>query len=162
MAIYMEYDGIKGNVTATGYVGMIKLDFFVFGVQRAISMKTGELANRENTKPTFSVMMTGKKLDSASAGIFREAVGGSRGKQVKIHFVRSGQRQFQEFMTLTFQQCLPTLHQLVALSREGGVPVERLYLSYSAVEVSYIASGADNKTQTPQRSGYNLATAASV
>ena len=50
MAIYIDYEGLKGNVTATGYEGMIALDFFAFGVQRNISMQTGALANREFTK----------------------------------------------------------------------------------------------------------------
>jgi len=162
MAIYMEYDGLKGNVTAAGYAGMIQLGFFKFEVRRAISMTTGQLANREYTKPSFGVIMMNKKLDGASPGIFKEAVSGAVGKQVKFHFVRTGSTQLQENITYTFQQCLPVFFRLVGLSREGGIPVERLYLSYTSVEVSYIASGADNKMLSVQRNGYDLAEAKSL
>ena len=62
MAIYMEYDGIKGNVTAKGYEGMIALDFVTLRVQRAINMKTGELVNRESSNPRFAVLETARQV----------------------------------------------------------------------------------------------------
>ena len=162
MAIYMEYDGIKGNVTAAGYEGMIALDFVAFGVQRAISMKTGELSNRESTKPSFAVLALEKRLDSASVGIFREAVAGSAGKQDTIHCVRTGKNQLHEFLTYTFQQCLPTFYRTVDTRSETSAAAERLYLSYTAVVVSHIASGADNNALNPTRYGYDLAGAKSL
>jgi type VI secretion system secreted protein Hcp len=162
MAIYMEYEGIKGNVTAAGYQGMIQLDFFVLRTSREISMKVGLLANREIGLPKLGVIETGKKLDGAFTGVIKEVFSGSAGKKVKIHFVRNGQGQLQEFMTLSFNNCLPTFYRMVATSREGGIPAERLYLSYSAVEVTYSGSGADNKAQGPMRNGYDLVTATSL
>ncbi len=162
MAIYMDYEGLKGNVTATGYEGLIALDFFAFGVHRKISMQTGVLANRETTKPDFSVITTGKRQDGASVGILREAVSGSTGKQVKIHFVRTGNNQLQEYLTYTFQRCLPTFYRTVDTRSEASAAAERLYLSYTAVEVSYTDSDADNKTRGVHRHGYDLAAAKSL
>lgn len=162
MAIYMEYDGIKGNVTAAGYEGMIALDFVTFRVQRTISMTTGALANREVSTPTFSFLETGKRMDSASVGIFREAVAGSAGKQVKIHFVRTGKNQLQEFLTYTLQHCLPTFYRTVDTHRETSPAAERLYLSFTAVEVTHIASGSDNNALNPARGGYDLVAAKSL
>ncbi len=159
MAIYMEYDGIKGNVTAKGYEGMIALDSLVFGIHRNIRMKTGEVANREGSKPLFSIIVIEKRLDSASVGIFREAVAGCAGKQVKLHFVRTGKNQLQEYLTYTFEQCLPTFYQTVDTRSETSAAAERLHLSYSAIEVSFTDSGADNKTLSMQRHGYDLALA---
>lgn len=162
MAIYMEYEGLKGNVTATGYADMIALDFVAFSVQRAISMKAGELTNREFAQPKFSVLAMGKRLDSASIGIFREAVAGSAGKQVKIHFVSTGNNQLQAFLTYTFQHCLPTFYRIVDTHSETSAAAERLYLSYTTIEVSHNASGADNKSLGPSRYGYDLAAARSL
>ena len=112
MAIYMEYEGIKGNVTAEGYQGMIKLDFAYFGIQREISMKPGELAKREYTVPKFSVLRTGKKLERSTPLIIKEAYAGSAGKQVKLHFVRTGGSKLEEMMTYMLENCLPTYYQL--------------------------------------------------
>jgi type VI secretion system secreted protein Hcp len=162
MAIYMEYEGLKGNVTAAGYEGMIALDFLAFGIERKIGMEAGALANRESTKPAFSVLVTGKRFDGASLGILREAVGANTGRQVKIHFVRTGNHKLQEFMTYTFQRCLPTLYRIVDTRSETSAAAERLYLSYTSVEVSYTDSGADNKALGALRYGYDLAAARSL
>lgn len=162
MSIIMEYDGIKGNVTAKGYENMIALDFFAFGIRRLISMKTGEGSNRESAKPTFSVILTGKRTDRASIGLFREAVAGSAGKQVKLHFVYTGKDGLQENLTYILQDCLPTLYGMVDTRSETSAAAERLCLSYSAIEVSYTERGADNKPLNVQRYGYDLAEAKSL
>jgi type VI secretion system secreted protein Hcp len=162
MAIYMEYEGLKGNVTAAGYAGMIALDFLAFGAERKIGMEAGALANRESAKPAFSVLVTGKRFDGASLGLFREAVAGSAGKKVTLHFVRTGGSQAEEFMTYTFHRCLPTHYSIVDTRSEASAAAERLYLSYTAVEVSYADHGADNKALDVLRYGYDLAAAKSL
>lgn len=92
----------------------------------------------------------------------REVFAGAAGKQVKFHFVRTEKNQLQEYMTYTFQHCLPVFFQLLGMSYEGDTPVEQLSLSYTSVEVSYIGSGADNKMLNVQRNGYDLAEAKSL
>lgn len=62
-------------------------------------------------------------------------------------------------MTYAFQHCLPTYYRCVATKREGGVPAEQLYFSYSQIEVSYRTRSADNKTGTTERVGYDVITA---
>ena len=162
MAIYMEYDGIQGDVTAEGYQGMIRLDFAMFNSQRAIKMKPGQLANRESGLPKFSVLKTGKKLEFSTPSILNEAYSGSSGKQITLHFVRTGASTLDEVMTCTFANCLPTLYRVVATKRDGCVPVERLYLSYSAIEISQTFHVANNRAAQTLRYGYDLANAKSV
>lgn len=157
MAIFMEYEGLKGNVTAAGYEGMIALDFFSFGLRRAVDMTTGAMTNREVGKPAFSVLTTGKQMDASSAGIMREAVSGSAGKRVVVHFVSTGNNGLHEFLTYTFHRCLPTFYQIVDNESETSPAAERLCLSYAAVEVASTQRGADNKAGATLRQGYNLA-----
>ena len=90
MAIYLEYDGINGNVTADGYQDQIGVLSFAFGVGRAISMEPGNMANREATRPSVSEVTVTKMMDNASSSLFKEAVTGSAGKTVKLHFVATG------------------------------------------------------------------------
>ncbi len=47
MAIYLEYDGIKGNVTAEAYKNHIAINSVDFGSCREISMESGKLSNRQ-------------------------------------------------------------------------------------------------------------------
>ena len=162
MAIYMEYEGINGNVTAAGYEGMIPLDFFTLRSSREITMKTGRQANREMSLPKLGVIETGKRFDRSFPGLIQEAFAGGAGKTVRFHFLRTGEPQLQEYMSFTFCHCLPVFYRQAATSREAGIPAERLYLSYCSVEFSYTASGENHRPGNPVRCGYDLATAASM
>jgi type VI secretion system secreted protein Hcp len=159
MAIYMEYEGIKGNVTADGYEGMIKLDFAWFGTRRSIKMTPGELSNRECVVPTFEVLKTGKKLEQSTPPILKQMCASTAGRELKLHFVRTGANQLQEIMTCTFAGCIPSFYRFVVTARDGAIPVERLYLSYSAIEISQKVHDASHKSTQTFRTGYDLATA---
>ena len=74
MAIYLEYEGIKGNVTADGYKDCIAVDSVQFGVGRGISMEAGNVSNRESTRPSVSEVTLTKKADNSVTAIFKEAV----------------------------------------------------------------------------------------
>ena len=161
MAIYLDYDGIKGNVTAEGYKGMIALRHFKFGVFRKISMKPGELSNRECTRPTFNTVAIEKYMDAATSGLFRESVAGSEGKQAVIHFVRTGNNKLIEYMTYTLENCLISDY-LIYDTNFNIVPHEKIQLSYSSLLISNTVRGANNRTQDTVRYGYDLAKAGSV
>ncbi|VAW99994.1 Putative cytoplasmic protein USSDB7A [hydrothermal vent metagenome] len=83
MAIYLDYEGIKGNVTAEGYEGMIALKYFKFNVSRKISMEPGAMANRENALPELSTVYIEKFSDASTPALFKVSVAGSEGKQAK-------------------------------------------------------------------------------
>ncbi|MBI3562545.1 MAG: type VI secretion system tube protein Hcp [Gammaproteobacteria bacterium] len=161
MLIYMQYEGVKGDATATGYQGMIQLDFFVFGMQRNIVTHAGRAMNRESGLPTVNAIQTGKKLDGSTTGILQETFS-SRAKKVIFHFVRTGQGQSQQYMTFTLHNSIPVFYQFLAMNRPNGVPVERLYLNGTAFAVSYSGSGVDDKLTGPKRYGYDIAMAKSV
>ena len=65
MPIYMNYNSlaVKGDVTATGYVGWIELNSFQFGVGRGISSPTGGSADRELSAPSVSEITVTKDQD---------------------------------------------------------------------------------------------------
>ena len=65
MAIYLEYTGIKGNVTAEGYKDHIAVQSVQFGVGRGISMEAGNLSNRESTRPSLSEITLTKAADNS-------------------------------------------------------------------------------------------------
>ncbi len=60
MAIYCEYKGIKGNVTADGYKDHIAVLSVQFGVGRGITMEPGNMSNREATRPSLSEITRNK------------------------------------------------------------------------------------------------------
>ncbi len=74
MAIYLDYEGIKGNVIAEGYEGMIALKYFKFTVSRKISMEPGAMANRENALPELSTVYIEKFSDASTPALFNNGL----------------------------------------------------------------------------------------
>lgn len=154
MAIYVEYDGIKGNVTADGYKDHIAVLAVQFGVGRGISMEAGNMSNREATRPSISEVTLSKTADNSVTAIFKEAVTGSAGKKVKIKFVRTGADKVQEYMDYELENCLVSGYSISADAE--GEPMETITLSFSKVMINYNDHDATNKASSPQRVGYDL------
>jgi type VI secretion system secreted protein Hcp len=157
MAIYVEYDGIKGNVTADGFKDHMNILSFQFGVGRGISMEPGKLANRESTRPSLSEITITKQTDATSTSLFKESVTGAAGKKVKIKFIRTGGDKLFEYMTYELEEVMVSGYSVSGDSE--GEPVESISLSYAKLTVSYHNADKTNKGANPQRTGYDLATA---
>jgi len=157
MAIYVQYEGIKGNTTADGYKDHLTVNSVQFGVGRGISMEPGNLSNREATRPTISEITVTKVADTSSTALFKEAVTGSAGKKVVIKFVQTGSDKLIEYMTYTLEDCLVSGYSISADSE--GDPMESISLSFAKVMVNYNDFDKSNKSANPQRVGYDLTTA---
>lgn len=153
MAIYLKFGNVKGNVTADGYVGQIALKSIDFEVSRNVSMETGNLSNRESSKPSLTVIRITKKADNSVAALFKEALTGSAGQEATITFVRTGDK-VQEFMSYKLTNCIISKYKISA--DEDDQPFEILDLSFSAIEVSYKDHDASNKAGNPQRVSYDV------
>ena len=157
MSIYLEYDGIKGNVTVDGYKDHIEVLSVQFGVGRGISMEAGNLSNRESTRPSLSEISLTKVADNSVTAIFKEAVTVSEGKKVSIKFVRRGADKVQEYMSYTLEDCLVGSYSISADAE--GEPMESISLSYSKIMINYNDFDKSNESGNPQRVGYDLGTA---
>lgn len=157
MAIYIEYEGIKGNVTADGYKDHISVNSCQFGVGRGISMEPGKMSNREATRPTISEVTLSKAADTSAIALFKESVTGSAGKKVKIKFVRTASDKLFEFMTYELEDVLVSGYSLSADSESD--PMESISLSFSKITVTYNDFDKTNKSSSPQRAAYNLTSA---
>jgi len=155
MAIFLEYDGIGGDVTADGYVGQVKIDSASFSVSRAVTMETGNMSNRESSKPIFSEVVMGKGADSASAAFFKSSILGAAGKNAKIHFVQTGDNDaLKEFVTYELENCIVSHFSFSASGDD--LPYESINLSYSKCTISYTGHDLANKGGGPSRFGYDV------
>lgn len=157
MAIYLEYDGIKGNVTADGYKNHIAVLSVDFGVGRGISMEAGNLSNRESTRPSVSEVTITKVADNSVTALFKESVTGNAGKTVKIKFVRTGSDKVQEYLDIELSDVLISGYTISAESE--GEPTETITLSHSKIMINYSDFDKTNKSGNPQRVGYDLESA---
>lgn len=155
MAIYINYAGIKGDVTADGYKDHIAADSFQFGVGRAVTMKGGQSANRECSTPSFAELCITKIVDGASPDLLGSAYGNAtEGKLVEIKFVKTGSGKAETYMTYKLTDCLVSGYSVSAAGE--GEPSESITLSYSKLEVEFASRDAANKSKSPARTGYDI------
>jgi type VI secretion system secreted protein Hcp len=154
MAIYIEYEGINGNVTAKGYEGQIRCDSCQFGVGRGITMEVGNMSNREASRPNLSEFTFTHKTDVSATALFKEATIGSAGKKVIIHFVQTGSDKLVEYMTYTLEDVLVSGYSISA--DFDSASVETVSLAFSKVEVKYQDHEGKNKGASQNVVGYNL------
>ncbi len=160
MAIYLDYEGVKGSVTAEGYQGHIEIDSFSYRITRKIAMETGHLANRESSRPQISKVTLLKDFDNSTAGLFKEVLTGAVGKTAIIKFVRTGTDQVEEYMDCTLENCLVSHYAMTGSCYTN--PAEVILLSFSKIIISYKGRNATNQSGSPLRVGYDLATATPV
>ncbi len=154
MAIYLDYEGIKGNVTAKDYSNHIEILSVNFEVTRSVSMTPGNLFNRETSHPNISQVTIIKAVDSSCSTLFNESVTGSSGKKVVIKFVRTGTEKVEKFLEHTLENCILSGYAFSANAE--GQPQEVICLSFSRILINYKDHDASNKIGAPQRVGYDL------
>ncbi|OUS24797.1 hemolysin-coregulated protein [Gammaproteobacteria bacterium 45_16_T64] len=157
MAIYLEFEGIEGNATATGYEKMIDVSSFNWGVGRAITQTAGRMANREASRPSISEITLTKATDKSTPLLIQESTVGTKGKKVLIHFVTTGGDQLEEFLTYTLEDTLISSFSIGASS--DGEPGETISLSFSQFEVAFTEAGETNARSGKGRFGYDIALA---
>ena len=155
MAIYVDWAGKKpkGNVTAEGFKDQIEVHSLQWGVGRAISMITGNAANREASQPSFSEFTITKTMDASTTGLFEKAAYGTVGDKVIITVVKTGAEKADTYVTYTLTNCLVSSY---SMSTGGDLPSESLSISYTKMEMEVTAGAADNKDGTKLRTGYDI------
>ena len=127
--IFMQYEGITGDVTAAGYEHQIELTSFQWGVGRAFAIG----ADRESAIPKLSEITITKPLDSSSPKLLQEALNGT-GKTVTINFVNNNQGQGTTYLQIILSN---TLVSSFSMSSGGDRPTESLSLNFTRIEVKY-------------------------
>ncbi len=133
MPIYMNYNSlaVKGDATATGWVGWIELNSFQFGVGRGISSPTGGSADRESSAPSLSEITVTKDQDTSTGPLLTEALQGE-GVTVIIDFVKTSSGQLTKYMEYTLTN---TMISGWSTSSGGDRPSESISLNFTKIQV---------------------------
>jgi type VI secretion system secreted protein Hcp len=155
MPIYMNYNDLPGDVTASGHEKWIELNSFQWGVGRGISSPTGGSADRESSAPSVSEVVVTKVTDAVSVKLLNEAYQGE-GQTVKIDFVKTDKEKLEPYLQLTLTNCMISGY---SASSGGDRPTESLSLNFTKVEFKNIGMGAAGETGSPEAVTYDLAQA---
>jgi len=153
MPIYMSFDGIEGDVTASGHEKWIELNSVQWGVGRGITSPTGGSADRESSAPSISEVVATKSTDVASTKLLNEAYQGE-GKKVQIDWCKTDKGSLEVYLTVTLEN---TMISGYSMSSGGDRPTESLSLNFTKVEFKNTGMGAANDTGSPDAVTYDLA-----
>ena len=130
-AIYMNVDGIEGDVTAKGHEGWIEVVSVGYGFNRNIGGSTSGGA-RETGTPSVSEVKVLKNIDISTPRLLTEAVIGQAIRTVTIHFVNTGGTEPHVFFELVLSD---TLVSAIRHSfQPDGEMVESLNLNFTKIE----------------------------
>ena len=154
MAIYMNWDGIPGAVTTTGFEKWIELSSFQWGVGRGIGTAARGAASREASEPNISEIVVTKRLDKASTKLFMDAVAGELSATVKIEFTTTNKDKVDTLPRLRTDQL--RAERLQHLERRRRTE-ESLSLNFTKIMFTY--TERDPKVAgSPDTVGYDLLT----
>lgn len=155
MAIYMQIEGIKGNVEADGHADWIECNSLQWGVGRAISSKVGTAKDREASAPSISEVVVTKEMDKATPYLFTEACVG-KGKKTQIHLVKTDADKLESYMEYILSD---TMISGYSVSSGGDRPTESISISFTKIEMKYVPWKDDHTKDSPIPASYDLALA---
>jgi type VI secretion system secreted protein Hcp len=157
MAIYLNYDGVKGDVTSAGHEDWIEVSSMQWGVGRGIHTPTGSSQERESSAPSISEVTCTLMMGKSTPALFTEACVGI-GKTVKIDLVQTGSKM-QTYMSYTLTE---TLISGYSMSSGGDRPSESVSFNFTKIEMKYTPYDNTNEPGSPIPAGYNISTGAKV
>lgn len=155
MPIYMQYDGITGDVTAEGHEKWVELGSFQWGVGRGISSPTGGSKDRESSAPSVSEITVTKAQDESTIKVIDAAFQGE-GKKVVIDFCKTDKGKLEVYLSYTLTN---TMISGYSMSGGGDRPTESLSLNFTKVEVKMNQNDETGAGATSSNVTYDLSTA---
>jgi type VI secretion system secreted protein Hcp len=154
MAIYMQIDGVTGNVTESKHPKWIEINSFNFGCGRGVASRTpGHTENREASTVSIREISISKEMDETSPTLFSMACVG-KGKTVKIDFCRTGDNP-QIYASYELSNVLISSYSTSG-GGSGDSPHESLSLNFDKIMYSYTPYKDDGSAGTPIKVTYDL------
>ena len=149
--IFMQFQGITGDVTAKNFVGDIEINSFQWGVSRAINgLGTGRVLGM----PSLSEIVITKMLDKASPTLVNDLLTGVSTPEVDFFFVNNTARASQ--MTYAEYKLQNVLISSYSVSSGGDRPTESLSLNFSKITFSVIPQSPTGLPGMPISTTFDL------
>ncbi len=150
---------IKGDASAAGFEGQIKLMSTSFNASRMVSVAAGSEA-RETGTPVFSEVHCAKEFDIASTELFMQSVSGASLEEGTLTFLQTdseGNPQVYLIVTLTD----PIVTSYSHSGSMGDKPGESFTLNFTKIQLAYTQYTGEKATKASPK-GWNLLTASAA
>lgn len=159
MPIYMQIDGIKGNVTAKGHEGWIEILTFDHSVNRTITTHPGYTYDREASAPTINEAVMSKLIDSTSPKLFGLSTVGKSLDKVVIDFTKTGD-ELTTFLTYTLANVMVSSYNVTGTN--SALPNESITINFTKLEIKFTPFDPKDSQQSAQSASYDVSTAAAA
>lgn len=164
MATYMKIKGIDGHVTTKGYEKWIELKSIGFNVNRNLSTTTGNVTDRERTKPHLSELSVIKEIDKTTPDLFSAACGtresGKAIDEIEIHVCQTNGDSVKPYIEYKINNVLLSNYTVAGDEKER--PQETIALNYDKIQMNYTSHDEKHNAGSPARAGYDLKTGSKV
>lgn len=144
---------IKGDSSAAGYEGQIKLMSASFNASRMVSVAAGSEA-RETGTPVFSEVNLSKEFDIASTELFMQSVSGDSLDEAVLTFLQTDEKgNPQTYLTITLDNPIVTSYKIKTSG--GDKPTESFSLNFTKIVMAYIQHTGEKATKASPK-GWNL------
>jgi type VI secretion system Hcp family effector len=136
VGIYWKTKSAKGDATEKNHAGWIKLSGLNFSSSRAVTTRTGRVADRHATTGRLGEIHLAKDMDTASMDLFMSTCLGE-GEDMEIHVTRAGSRQDKSevvYLKYVLENALVTGY---AFNSSGANPSENLTVNYTKVTMTH-------------------------
>lgn len=150
MPIYMNIEGIVGEVTAKGYEGSIELDSFSWGLNQA---GTGAVGGGGGAgKVSFQDLHFEASSSKASPQLAKSCATGQHLQKATLSAIK-GERG-GEYYTIKMNDVLISSYQAAGAGDEG--PEESVSLNFAKIEFDYKPQKADGSLDEPVVFSFDL------
>jgi type VI secretion system secreted protein Hcp len=144
---------IKGDASATGFEGQIKLLSTQFSAARMVAVPSGSAA-RETGSPSFSEVSCSKSFDIASSELFMQSVSGASLEEASLTYLQTdGDGGPQVFLVVTLTDPIITSY-----SHSGSMcdkPMESFTLNFAQIKLEYTQYTGEAAVKASPK-GWNL------
>jgi len=147
--LFIQIDGVKGNVTDKQYKDWIAIHHMSTGVHNSASIDNGS-GKLNSGGAYFEEISFSKEVDATSTQLFSMVAQGSNIKKIVVAFcVQSGEK-FHEMGRWTYEDCILTRDN-INVNNSGGIPDEGFSMVFGSVkfETSVIDSKGSTSKQGP-------------
>ncbi|MBX3503513.1 MAG: type VI secretion system tube protein Hcp [Alphaproteobacteria bacterium] len=153
MPIYMNYDGVDGDVTAEGHAGWINLHSVQWGSSRGVTT-SGEVGHRAKSAVQMREVVVTKDRDHASGKLWREHLVGDP-KTVEIVWTTTSQGGELIYQKMKLTNVL--VSSFASSGHADDKPVEQISFNFTEIEGTfYDMAQQGTKTSKPFVQSYNL------
>jgi type VI secretion system secreted protein Hcp len=156
MAVYMNFAGIKGDVTEEGHKDWIQCTNVSFSAFRDAETGVGAASQRQGKEVSIGEIHITKPLCAGSPHLFTDSVVGL-GKKVQIHITRTGDTQQTNYLEITLDKaCVSDLN----VDSNGLAHSESLRLHFIKIEMKYLPVKPDGSPGEAIPVGFDIVTGA--